>query len=48
MHTGGDDPFRSRGRRAEDDAFAARGRFIWFGIGLIVLLAGVGVWWMFR
>lgn len=42
------DPFTSAGRQAERDAFAARGRAIWAGIVLAVVLAVVGAWLIFR
>ena len=41
-------PLTSTGRQAERDAFDARGRAIWVGIVLAVVLAAFGAWWMFR
>lgn len=42
------DPFTSPSRKAEQDAFAARGRAIWLGIVVALVLSAVGAWLMFR
>jgi hypothetical protein len=42
------DPFVSTGRQAQRDAFAARGRFIWWSFGVVVVLVVALAWWCFR
>jgi hypothetical protein len=48
LDSGGSDPFRSRALRAEENAFNARGRMIWIGIVLAIVLAVVGAVLLFR
>jgi hypothetical protein len=48
MDTGGSDPFRSRSRRAEDRAFAARGQWIRAGVVVVLILVAVAVWLALR